>query len=464
MPCVDNVCGTGDWSGPVPGDPSNNSILSATPANEGIIVSWTYPTIMPYAVLHTWLYRGTSSDFNLAVRQQIVAGSSYFDRIPQGEHREYFYWIILISVNGTQGDPIGPASAYPLSGILQTIKDLTGLIDDGVLSQALRAKLDQIVFLQNSLDAATLKHLNDNEALSNALAAVQSETGEAMTYIQNEIIRRQDADQALIDSTNSMAVGIAESAAAIVEESFLRSSADSAIALQVTTVQTNLNGNIATVQTNLQTAINTTNDMVTSIGALYTAKVDVNGLIGGFGIYNDGTYVEAGFDVDRFWIGRTTDKVKPFIVNNGTVYIANAVIQDASITNAKIKNLSVDTLKIAGNAVTVPSSGEAYGSVPSVTITIDIPLNEAATVFVTVGANALASAGGAGSFYVSVNHVGEGGKGQMGISLDSGYSGAITTAAQFTVGAGTHTFTLAVTLPSGRSLGWCYINVLGVKK
>lgn len=56
--------------------------------------------------------------------------------------------------------------------------------------------------------------------------------------------------------------------------------------------------------------------------------------------------------------------------SNVTTYIANAAIgnvqiDDASITNAKIKNAAVDTLKIAGNAVTIPlnASGANLGSI-----------------------------------------------------------------------------------------------------
>jgi hypothetical protein len=78
-------------------------------------------------------------------------------------------------------------------------------------------------------------------------------------------------------------------------------------------------------------------DLTGEVYAMWTAQVTVNGLVGGFGIINDGITVEAGFDVDLFWVGRTSaDKVKPFIISGGVVYIDSAVIQDASITNAKL--------------------------------------------------------------------------------------------------------------------------------
>lgn len=68
-----------------------------------------------------------------------------------------------------------------------------------------------------------------------------------------------------------------------------------------------------------------------ALNAFYTAKVSSNGLIGGFGIYNNGLTVDAGFEVDKFWIGRTQGKVKPFVVMNGSVYIDDAMINTVTI-------------------------------------------------------------------------------------------------------------------------------------
>ncbi|MGO1718436.1 MAG: phage tail tip fiber protein, partial [Halomonas sp.] len=81
-------------------------------------------------------------------------------------------------------------------------------------------------------------------------------------------------------------------------------------------------------------------DMVA--GSLYTAKVQSGGLIGGFGIHNDGTEVDAGFDVDRFWIGRTdSDKRKPFIIDNNVVYMNNAMIRNGSIQEGQLGAITI---------------------------------------------------------------------------------------------------------------------------
>lgn len=410
MTCTDLVCGTGGWSGPKPGDPSNNVLLSAVAQYGGIDVSWTYPTTNSHAVAHTLLFRGINSVFEQSVQRAVVAGNFFFDRIPKDETQKYYYWIKMVSINGTVGDVIGPVSATPKLAIEGILEDLTGLIDAGYLAQSLRSHIEMIDLLNRQLGEEILDRIANNEALAAALDAVQSETGQAMTYLQQEVVQRTSDTEALISSINVLAAGIAGNAAAILEEKTIRVTADeaaasdrqilygklqeneaaivseanirttadqalahdistlvtqnaqfgaalqaeanarvtkdTALANQITTAQTTLNNNLVSVQTNLESKITTVNGKVTEIGALYTAKVDVNGLIGGFGIYNNGTFVEAGFDVDRFWVGRTTNKVKPFIIDSGVVYIDKARIRDADI----------DTLKIAGNAVTVPMS------------------------------------------------------------------------------------------------------------
>lgn len=417
MSCTELACGTGGWAGPKPGDPNNNVTLGARTVRGGIEVSWSYPTTNAHAVAHTLLYRGVSNDFNQAMQLGVVSGSLFFDQITVTVNTEYFYWIKIVSVNGTIGNLIGPASAVARPIGKQTMEDLTGLIDEGVLAQELKKDIKNIIVLGDQLILEIQDRISGNSALAAALAAVQSGVDQAMTFVQQEIIQRTEGDSALVQMLNTMAAAVDQSVAALFEEKTLRVTADLAQALnitelyaktgqntaaikaesearsdkdsalssdmvllfakteenkaavlteatartnrdnafanQLTTAQVAIDGNLVSAQTQLQTQINTTNGKVTTLGALYTAKVQVNGLIGGFGVYNDGTTVEAGFDVDRFWIGRTNaQRVKPFIIDNDVVYI----------NKAQIRNADIDTLKIAGNAVTVPFFASAGGS------------------------------------------------------------------------------------------------------
>ena len=443
MSCTDNTCGTGGWTGPVPGDPDNNVTLSARTVFGGINVSWSYPVLNAHAVAHTKVYRGLNNDFEAAVEHAIVGGSFYLDRLNPENSTTYYYWIRIVSINGTLGERIGPVSAIAEPLADQTLETLTGRIDNGVLAQSLKTDIAGITLLNNQLYQEIEDRFSADGALSAALTAVQTGVQDAMTYINEEITQRTDADSALLSQLNTMAAAVDQNVAAIFEEktlrvtadealatdieqlyvktgdnkaaieteatvratkdeaiassvtqlattvgqvstavyeeSIARSNADSGLSSRITTTEVAINGNVATGQVGLTTKINTVDGKVTSIGALYTAKVQVNGLIGGFGVYNDGSSVEAGFDVDTFWIGRTSaNKVKPFIVSGGIVYMDAARIRDADI----------GTLKLAGNSVTVPGFITAYGTTSgnggwSVVASISIVLDQPGMVFAT---------------------------------------------------------------------------------
>ncbi|WAW11593.1 tail fiber [Acinetobacter phage nACB1] len=106
-------------------------------------------------------------------------------------------------------------------------------------------------------------------------------------------------------------------------------------------------------------------EVIDGLKASYFVKTDVNGLVAGFGLYNDGTSSAFGVNADYFYIGKASGGKKPFIVTTSpqtidgvtypvgtwihTALIANATIgtahiADASITNAKINSL--DAAKI----------------------------------------------------------------------------------------------------------------------
>lgn len=328
------TCGTGGWNGPKPGDPDNNSVLSATPAFGGIDVAWTYPATNPYAVSHINIYRGNSSNPDLAVRRGIVTGTYYYDKIPSSEIMEYFYWIQIVSTNGTYGEWIGPVSAVPKESISEVIQELTGRINEGVLAESLRTKIGEINILKTSLNDEINSRLTGNAAIADALSAVQSETAQAVTYINQEITQRTTADEALLNSVNVLAVGVGDNTAAIANESLARATDMSAVAAQINTVQTTLNGQIVGVETTMGAAIQDLEQTTDALGALYTVKLNANGLAGGFGVYNDGSTVQAGFDVDTFWIGRSSmDQLKPFVIEGDQVFLSNTVVPTIESNN-----------------------------------------------------------------------------------------------------------------------------------
>lgn len=485
------VCGVPGASGPLPGDPDNNSVLTATPAYGGIDVSWTYPVTNPAAVAHVLLYRSTSTTFNTAIQIAVVAGNFYYDKSTVVTSTRYYYWIQIVSVRGIVGATIGPASAIAKPTIEDLIGQLTGKIESGQLSTSLKTDLANINTVGNNL----LKEINDriasNTALTRLLSEVQSGVTQAMTYINTEITNRTNGDSALLSELNTMAAAVGKNVTAIFEEKTVRAAADSAMAANITQlfVDTGKLQTAITTEQNIRAAADTATatrvdtlflksdaatagisnletgkigysvlrgtstpfdgdgvtviypvdvypadkfpaysvdrkrimdstgvarwnltpagvakplawlaglplasavkllgvigpngesatleqsflaqkDLNNAYKAQYTTKVQVmqdgTKIIGGFGIYGDVTGIEAGFDVDRFWVGRSTvdavtgkvTKVKPFIIDNGVVYINDAAINKLTfsklrdeagsfvVENGKIKANLLDT-------------------------------------------------------------------------------------------------------------------------
>lgn len=412
MICEGDFCGTGYGSVVLPGDPDSNMALSASPAYGGVDLTWSLPAVNGYAVSFTEVYRSQMNDFNTAIRLASVGGDFYFDKVNPGTL--YYYWVRTISINGTFGVVIGPASAAAKPSIDQTIRDLTGKIDAGLLAQSLKTPIENII----PQGQAILKEITDriaaNDALSTALMQVRTGVEDAMTYIQKETIERKDGDGAVVQQMNLIVAAVRDATALIEQEQQVRAGKDEALAQQIQTVYASitttagdvaaglvqqeasvraqqdevisrkvdttyaqigndiaaavrdvtqarvtseqaiadrissvastLDGDIAQVEQHLQTNVQRIDGKVVQLGSLYTIKLTSNGLAGGFGVYNDGTTVQAGWDVDSFWVGRTTtDMKKPFIIQDGQVFINEAVIN----------TLTFDKLRAADGSLVV---------------------------------------------------------------------------------------------------------------
>ncbi len=318
-------CGTGlgvSGPAPLPNDPIGSMTLTAIAGFGGINVRWTMPGTNAHAIAHTLLYRGTSPNFPASIQRGVVSGNSFFDQI--AEAGTYYYWIRTVSINGSIGDLYGPASATIRSLSDDVLDTLTGRISDGVLATSLRATLDNISMINAKLNEEIFDREGGETSFAQALLDVSNGVAAAHSFITTAINSQVTANSAIAEQIDLVAVTLGDQVAAVVI------SADAWIGPHAS-----LSGK------------------VTDIGALWTAKVTVNGLIGGFGIYNDGSTVEAGFDVDTFWIGRSgIDKVLPFIIDGGTVYI----------NKARIRNADIDTLKIGGRSATSVDSANGVDS------------------------------------------------------------------------------------------------------
>ena len=137
-----------------------------------------------------------------------------------------------------------------------------------------------------------------------------------------------------------------DNTAAIKTEQATRVSANLTLAKQTATLAAKVDGNTAAVQTQA-TVIN-------GLSAQYMVKLDVNGYVSGYGLYNSGGTSQFLIHADRFAIGRPGVAARyPFIVDNGQVVIDTAVIREGSIQQGKIGPISFGKITdAAGNPVT----------------------------------------------------------------------------------------------------------------
>jgi hypothetical protein len=235
------------------------------------------------------------------------------------------------------------------------------------------------------------------------------------TAIINEVAERKTADTAEVTARSALGARVGTTEAGLVTEQTARVNADNALSQSTTTQFTQVRNSVALVQQSITTVSNSVSSVASDVGqvqaalrddqgrlissavvqrqaqaavsatgefsARYGIKIDINGYVAGYGLMstanNSVPFSEFIVRADRFAIGSPsgpgiTPQV-PFIVTTvGTnvggeyappgVYIQTAVIQNGSIGRAKIGDLAVDTLKIAGNSVTVGTYDSGGGN------------------------------------------------------------------------------------------------------
>ena len=181
-------------------------------------------------------------------------------------------------------------------------------------------------------------------AITNLTASVNTNTA----GISTEQTARADADTALATDITNLTVTVGTNAASISTEATARADADTANALAITNLTSTVGDANASI-TSLQTV---TTNLSNDASAAYVLQVNANGSVAGMVIEanasdagdNSGSAIQ--FVSDKFAIWNGTSGTAPFIVSGGTVFIANAMIENGAITNAKIQDATIDNAKI----------------------------------------------------------------------------------------------------------------------
>lgn len=370
----------------------------------------------------------------------------------------------------------------------------------------------QINRIINDLQAAVMESplfraLGERVDLIDTPGGLFSRIGDVEIAFRTEVEQRQTADSAQLTTINAMGTRVGQAEAALSQNNSFRTNGDNALAQAINTiwavvgnntglvqegslVTANTSGATATKWNQVQAAIRDPQGNIISSSAIrvtaeaavsqtgvissqYGVRIDSNSYITGFGLISrtqGNTPPQSEFIVraDRFAIGSPsgpgiTPRV-PFIVQTTPsyvqgqyvppgVYMDMAVIRAASITSAMIGDAEIGTLKLAGNAVTVPQammSGAQTGVVSTswldvLDMWVDFGSVAPTLVVVSCSVNFIAlDGGGDSSLYMRVVQDNSVSSMEAGQSVPNAFSTNIPFSAAFSSSSGQHNYKLQV--------------------
>ncbi|WP_436423448.1 phage tail protein [Pseudomonas aeruginosa] len=188
---------------------------------------------------------------------------------------------------------------------------------------------------------------NEDEAQAKRTSLLEARTGTAEGRIATVESVVASNNAVTVQRLDQLSGQVASNASAISTEQTVRANADSALGQRVDTVSARTDANEANIQTTSQAVTS----LDGNVKALYSVKLQAhaNGqkYAAGWQLgFDSGTSVTSmAFQADRFlWFNSSSGQtVAPVSIVGGQMFINNAMIQDGSITNAKIGNVIQST-------------------------------------------------------------------------------------------------------------------------
>ncbi|EMP5356502.1 DUF1983 domain-containing protein, partial [Pseudomonas aeruginosa] len=212
---------------------------------------------------------------------------------------------------------------------------------------------------------------NEDEAQAKRTSLLEARTGTAEGRIATVESVVASNNAVTVQRLDQLSGQVASNASAISTEQTVRANADSALGQRVDTVSARTDTNEANIQTTSQAVTS----LDGNVKALYSVKLQAhaNGqkYAAGWQLgFDSGTSVTTmAFQADRFlWFNSSSGQtVAPVSIVGGQMFINNAMIQDGSITNAKIGSSIQSDNYVAGQTgwrLTKSGQFEINGTVP----------------------------------------------------------------------------------------------------
>ena len=232
---------------------------------------------------------------------------------------------------------------------------------DEILAQQVLLIGGQTVTTATAINEETVIRATQDEALAQQILTMGATLGnDIAAAIQQEQTTRANADSALAQDVSLVGSFVGDAVSLLLAELSSRVTATGAIAEYIQTIQTSLNGNVASVQQLMSS--------VDGLSGKYTVKVDVNGYVSGFGLAssaNNGSPTsEFILLVDKFKVVTPgKNPVVPFAVGNvngvSTVGVNGQMVIDGSIL---ARSIQTDGLQVGTN-ISVKNGAIAIGRV-----------------------------------------------------------------------------------------------------
>lgn len=121
--------------------------FTALPVFGGVHLTWENPFDAYNVHAFAELWRGESNDRSKAILINSSRGATFFDRIPDEDEAEYWYWVRFVSDYNRYGPFSLPVAARKLADVKKIMEQISGEIDQSDLSQGFQ---DAMTTLENS--------------------------------------------------------------------------------------------------------------------------------------------------------------------------------------------------------------------------------------------------------------------------------------------------------------------------
>ena len=208
-------------------DPSEIAGINAASVINAIRVRWSYPSVNPQSLAYVTLYRATTP--SAPTPYVTVTSDSFTDTMsPSDSGVTYYYWVRGTSVNGTEGELVGPASATARDYKGDMIDFLSGQINSSMLAAALRAEIETIPSLRDEMVNEKTGRLLAVESMEASLAELGYDVSQQFSVIDQINTQTSDGMDRLASQLNVVAVSNGQAWGAITDEATVRLEADKA--------------------------------------------------------------------------------------------------------------------------------------------------------------------------------------------------------------------------------------------